>query len=46
MMVSLALLLLGNRVIIPVLAMSELVMALGILAFAVNIFLNITTKTL
>jgi hypothetical protein len=42
MMVALGLLLMGNVALAPVLAASEIVAALGILAFAANLFLNIT----
>jgi hypothetical protein len=38
---ALALLLLGNKSIVPVLAISEFVAFAGILAFALNIFLNV-----
>lgn len=41
MAVSLALLVTGERKVIPLLALSEIVAALGILVFAVNIFLNL-----
>jgi hypothetical protein len=41
MMVALSLLLLGHAAIEPVLAVSEIVGALGIAAFAVNLFVNL-----
>lgn len=41
MMVALSLLLMGNVVLVPVLAASEIVAALGIVAFAANLFLNV-----
>jgi hypothetical protein len=41
MLGALTSLMLGNRGIIPVLAISEFVAAAGILAFALNIFLNV-----
>lgn len=42
MMVALALLLFGNASVVPVLAISEIAAAIGVLAFAVNIFTNLT----
>jgi hypothetical protein len=41
MAVALALLLTGMRQIVPVLAVSEIVAALGILCFAANLFMNL-----
>lgn len=41
MMLALTALLLGNPQVVPVLAVSEIVAAIGILAFAANIFLNL-----
>lgn len=41
MMVALAFVLTGSRQLIPVLAAAEIVIALGIVAFAINIFLNL-----
>jgi hypothetical protein len=41
MMVALALLLMGNVALAPVLAAAEIVAALGILAFAANLFVNV-----
>jgi hypothetical protein len=41
MMVSLSLVLTGKMQLVPVLAASEIVAALGIIAFAVNIFVNL-----
>jgi len=41
MMIALTLLLMGNRGIVPVLAASEIAAALGAVAFAANIFLNL-----
>ncbi len=41
MLIALTLLLAGNRQIVPVLAVSEIVAALGIIVFAANIFLNL-----
>lgn len=41
MMAALSVLLFGNVAIAPVLAMSEIVAALGIVAFAVNLFVNL-----
>jgi hypothetical protein len=41
MMVALALLLMGNVALVPVLAASEIVAALGIAAFAANLFVNV-----
>lgn len=41
MAVALALVLMGERQLIPVLAVSEILAALGILVFAANIFLNL-----
>ncbi|MGE5622421.1 MAG: cytochrome-c oxidase [Bacillota bacterium] len=41
MVIALTLLLAGNRQIVPVLAVSEIVAALGIIVFAANIFLNL-----
>jgi hypothetical protein len=43
MMGSLALLLFGNKQVIPVLGISEIVAALAVLAFVVNIFKNLKT---
>ncbi|RJF96362.1 cytochrome-c oxidase [Noviherbaspirillum saxi] len=44
MAVSLSFVVTGSRGLIPVLAMSEIVAALGIVVFAVNIFLNLKTR--
>jgi hypothetical protein len=41
MMVALSLLVMGNVAVAPVLAASEIVAALGIAAFAANLFLNV-----
>jgi hypothetical protein len=41
MLVALAVLLMGNQKVIPVLAGSEILAAFGIVAFAANIFLNL-----
>lgn len=41
MISALAIMLLGNKGVIPVLAISEFVAAAGILAFGANIFLNV-----
>ncbi|MBI1891505.1 MAG: cytochrome-c oxidase [Burkholderiales bacterium] len=41
MMIALSFLMLGNRQVIPVLAVSEFVAAGGIIAFAINIFTNL-----
>lgn len=41
MMGALTLLLFGNKAVIPVLAVAEIVAALGVLAFVVNIFKNL-----
>jgi hypothetical protein len=41
MMVALSLLVMGNVALAPVLAASEIVAALGIAAFAANLFLNV-----
>ncbi|MGZ3254152.1 MAG: hypothetical protein ACXU7D_07590 [Burkholderiaceae bacterium] len=41
MMAALTLLLLGNPQVIPILASAEMVAAAGVIAFAVNIFLNL-----
>ena len=41
MMVSLALVLTGTTAVVPVLAISEFVMAAGVLAFVANLFVNI-----
>lgn len=41
MMATLAMVLLGNLTVIPVLAISEIVAAIGVLAFAANIFMNL-----
>ncbi|TFW34010.1 cytochrome-c oxidase [Massilia horti] len=41
MMVALSLLLLGRPQVEPILAASQIVIALGVLAFAVNLFVNI-----
>ncbi len=44
MMCSLTVLLLGNKAIVPVLALSEIVAAISVLAFAINIFTNLKHK--
>jgi len=41
MMGALALLMLGNKAVIPVLAIAEIVAALAVLAFAINVFRNL-----
>jgi hypothetical protein len=41
MAIALSLVLMGNRQVIPVLAISEIVAALGVVVFAANIFLNL-----
>ncbi|HJV85104.1 MAG TPA: hypothetical protein VJ698_06480 [Noviherbaspirillum sp.] len=41
MTISLTLLLVGKRAVIPVLAVSEIVATLGLVCFALNIFLNL-----
>jgi hypothetical protein len=41
MMIALSMLMLGNKAVIPVLAISEIVAALGIVVFAINLFLNL-----
>lgn len=41
MMIALTLLLLGFRAVVPVLALSEIVAVLGLICFALNIFLNL-----
>lgn len=41
MMVALSMILLGNRAVEPVLAASEIAGAVGILVFAVNLFVNL-----
>lgn len=41
MMGALTMLLLGNASVVPVLAISEIAAAIGILAFAANIFMNL-----
>jgi hypothetical protein len=44
MLVSLSMLLLGNPAVEPVLAISEIAAALGIAAFAANVFVNLGKK--
>lgn len=44
MMGALTMLMLGNKSVIPVLAMAEIVAALAVLAFVVNIFRNLKVR--
>lgn len=41
MMIALSLMLTGSRQVVPVLALSEIVSALGIACFAINLFVNL-----
>lgn len=41
MMIALSMLMLGNKAVIPVLAIAEIVAALGIIVFAINVFANL-----
>lgn len=45
MMVSLTFILSGNKAVVPALAIAEIVAALAVLAFALNLFLNLRAGT-